>query len=337
MQIRAWVAVSAAAVVAFAGGALAATVVLIGPLGLRPPSPQAATAAPTSTPTATTHVALQSPAAGASLAFDEARSKVVAFDQSGETWTWDGQSWTRQHPAQSPPARKSAAMTYDPDHHLVLLWGGFANQVWSADLWSWDGANWAFIHVANSPPANGVPGWAFPGPVLTYDSQRHQIVLVRNNGSRPASPTGPDIWTWDGSAWTHADTSNAPPIWGSATYVPSLSGILFFGVDGNQSPQTWAFSSDTWTKLNSVLAPGVPPDDPPPMAYFGPAGPAEVVDGSGQIWAWKDGDWSPVAGSALGTSVGPSYSIVFDGARGQLVLLATATYVWDGKNWTRPS
>lgn len=322
--------------VAFASGALAATVALIGPLGLRQPSREAATS-PATTPIATPQVGSRSPDAGASLAFDEARSKVVAFDHSGETWTWDGRSWTQQHPAQSPPARESAAMTYDPDHHLVLLWGGFANQIWSADLWSWNGTNWAFIRAANPPPANGTLGWARPAPVLAYDSQRHVVVLVRNNGLHPASPTGPDIWTWDGSAWAHANISNAPPIWGSAAYAPSVNGILFFGVDGSESPQTWTLSADTWTKLPSVLAPEVPPDDPPPMAYIGLAGTEELVDGSGQIWAWKGGDWSRMAGSGVGTSVGRAYSIVFDGARGQLVLVAAATYVWDGKNWTRPS
>jgi len=332
MKGRAWVA--AVMVLAFAGGALAATVVLIGPLGLREPARKAAVATPTSTPIATPPVGERRPAAGASMAFDEARSKVVAFDRSAETWTWDGRSWTQQHPAQSPPARESAAMTYDPDHRLVLLWGGFANQTWTADLWSWDGTNWSFIHAANFPPANGTLGWARPVPVLGYDSQRHLVVLVRNNGSHPAGPTGPDVWTWDGSAWTHAGSSKVPPIWGSAAYVPAVNGILFLGVDAFAAPQTWTFSADTWTKLPSVLAPAVPPDDPPPMAYFGPAGTAELVDGSGQIWEWQGGDWRPVAGSALGAVLGRTYSIVFDSAHGQLVLLAAATYVWDGETWT---
>jgi len=337
MKGRAWVGVSAVVVLAFAGGALAATVVLVGPLGLREPSRRAAITTPASTPVATPPVGSRSPASGASLAFDEARSKVVAFDQSGETWMWDGRSWTQQHPAQSPPARESAAMTYDPDHRLVLLWGGFANQVWSADLWSWDGTNWALIHTANFPPANGTPGWARPAPVLAYDDQRHLVVLVRNNGSHPAGPTGPDVWTWDGSAWTHAGSSNVPPIWGSAAYVPAVKGILFLGVDGNAAPQTWTFTADTWTKLPSVLAPAVPLDDPPPIAYFGPAGTAELVDGSGQIWAWQGGDWTPKAGSALGTALGRTYSIVFDSAHRQLVLVAAATYVWDGTTWMRAS
>jgi len=336
MKGRAW-GVSAVALVAFTSGAIAATVVLIGPFGLRPPSREPAIAGATSTPIATPQVASPSPATGASLAFDEARSKVVAFDHSGETWTWDGRYWTRQHPAQSPPARESAAMTYDPNNRLVLLWGGFANQIWSADLWSWDGTNWASIHAANSPPANGTLGWARPAPVLAYDSQRHLVVLVRNNGLHPAGPTGPDVWTWDGSAWTHANNSNVPPIWGSAAYVPSVNGILFFGVDGNASPQMWTFSADRWTKLTSVLAPAVAPDDPPPMAYFGPAGTAELVDGAAQVWSWQGGGWSRIAGSALSTAVGRTYSIVFDSARGQLVLLAAATYVWNGKNWARPS
>jgi hypothetical protein len=226
-------------------------------------------------------------------------------------------------------------MTYDPDHHVVLLWGGFdsVSQISKADLWSWDGTTWAFIHTASSPPADQ-NAESFPAPVFAYDSQRHLVVLVRNNGFHPAGPRAPDIWTWDGSAWSQAAGANVPLIWGSASYDPAVNGILVFGVDGHMAPQTWSFSTGTWTKLNSVLAPTFPLDDPPPMIYFSPASSAELVDGSGQVWEWKGGDWHLQTGSAVSEPL-RTYSIAFDRTHGQLLLLGASTYTWDGKTWTR--
>jgi hypothetical protein len=33
-------------------------------------------------------------------------------------------------------------MTYDPEHHVVLIFGGNANGSYFSDLWTWDGTGW---------------------------------------------------------------------------------------------------------------------------------------------------------------------------------------------------
>ena len=43
---------------------------------------------------------------------------------AGDTWTWDGTTWTQQHPAASPPARYGASMAYDAATRGVVLFGG---------------------------------------------------------------------------------------------------------------------------------------------------------------------------------------------------------------------
>jgi len=54
------------------------------------------------------------------MAYDSTRGQVVLFgglDANskvlGDTWTWDGTTWTQKSPDTSPPARAGAAMAYD--------------------------------------------------------------------------------------------------------------------------------------------------------------------------------------------------------------------------------
>ncbi len=337
------VGLATAIVLAFTAGAAATTAVLIGPLGYRVPATEHAAASPSPAaspnPTASPSPS-PGPRTGPSLAFDEARNQVVLFGGSGQddTWTWDGKAWTLQHPAVSPPGRAGGAMTYDPDTKTVLLWGGYETNVQAADFWSWDGSGWTQLRSATFPPAEGVTGWAIPAPILTYDSQRHLAVLIRNSGSHPASPQAPDVWTWNGSAWSHPTVSTAPVIWGTAAYDPTLGSVLFFGVDSNSKPQTWAFDGATWAQLPSVLAPTVPLDDPPPMVYLQSANTAALVDASGGIWTWT-GDWTQLGGSA-GVPSTAGY-MVSDGLRGTLVRLGGTgasggqTWIWSGSSWAR--
>src|SRR5688500_10795432 len=67
---------------------------------------------------------------GHAMAYDEARDRVVVFggqrDRStalGDTWLWDGESWTRG--AESGPTPRSyAAMAYDRKRARAVLYGG---------------------------------------------------------------------------------------------------------------------------------------------------------------------------------------------------------------------
>jgi hypothetical protein len=56
----------------------------------------------------------------------------------GDTWTWDGSTWTKQAPATSPPAREFASMAYDPaTGNLVLFGGDNAGPRSFNDTWTW--------------------------------------------------------------------------------------------------------------------------------------------------------------------------------------------------------
>src|ERR1044072_4836661 len=115
------------------------------------------------------------------MTYDAARHDVVLFGgiagdpydvyPLADTWTWDGSTWTEQHPATSPPARFGPGMTYDAARDRVVLYGGYdwiGNYL--SDTWTWDGANWTEKHPATSPGKRFRPG-------MTYDARLKKVVL----------------------------------------------------------------------------------------------------------------------------------------------------------------
>ena len=96
----------------------------------------------------------------ASMAYDPATGQLVLFGgvgqgQSGilgDTWTWDGTTWTRAVTPPRAPRRGQARpwpMTRLPSQ-LVLFGGGGPNGD-LADTWTWDGTTWTQQTPATSP------------------------------------------------------------------------------------------------------------------------------------------------------------------------------------------
>jgi hypothetical protein len=110
----------------------------------------------------------------------------------GDTWTWNGTTWTQQAPAASPPARYGASMAYDAATGTAVLFGG-DNQKGCAqlgDTWSWDGTTWTQQAPAASPPARYEAAMA-------YDAATGTAVLFGGFAcyGRHARYLR-DTWTW---------------------------------------------------------------------------------------------------------------------------------------------
>lgn len=110
------------------------------------------------------------PAARAHGAFvyDGARGVTLLFGGGrdgqtfDDTWSWDGERWQELHSAHVPPARASAAATYDPVSKQVLLFGGLAAGLQELnDFWAWDGQDWTPISQASAPFARHGAGMAW--------------------------------------------------------------------------------------------------------------------------------------------------------------------------------
>jgi hypothetical protein len=93
-----------------------------------------------------------------------AGSELLLFDGLGETWLWDGATWSVQAGV-SPGKRDGAAMAYDAGSGQVLLFGGEGSAPGGlyADTWAWGDRGWRQVAGPQGPQA--VPNaWTPPDP-----------------------------------------------------------------------------------------------------------------------------------------------------------------------------
>jgi hypothetical protein len=71
----------------------------------------------------------------------------LSADDTMETWTWDGVTWTRHAPAATPPPRDGAGLAFDAARGMVVMGGGWSvvQNDDAASTWGWDGANWTLL------------------------------------------------------------------------------------------------------------------------------------------------------------------------------------------------
>lgn len=178
-----------------------------------------------------------SPRRGYSLAFDPVHQQIVLFggydSPSGtltnDTWTWDGDNWTKRSPSNSPSSRVYSALVWDGNTGRVLLFGGLGSGIAYNDTWQWDGNNW----IQSSPIVS--PSGTF-GAGLAYDVKHSAVVLFGGN----CCGTGDETWAW-GKITQSINLSaeiptvtQAPPISTFPAPVNLLTGTKAF-VAANQS------------------------------------------------------------------------------------------------------
>jgi hypothetical protein len=106
----------------------------------------------------------------------------------GDTWTWNGTTWTEQHPATSPGIRQEASLAYDAATGTVLLFGGVNadSTYYFGNTWTWDGTTWTKQAPADHPPGRYEAS-------LAYDAAAGTAVLF---GGSTATGYLADTWTW---------------------------------------------------------------------------------------------------------------------------------------------
>ncbi len=115
---------------------------------------------------------------GASTAYDAATGTVVLFGGSnapqgrifGDTWTWNGTSWTKQAPANRPAGREGGSAAYDAATGTVVLFGGQSGNYPLRGTETWDGSTWTKQAPANRPAAR-------EGAAMAYDSATGTVFL----------------------------------------------------------------------------------------------------------------------------------------------------------------
>jgi len=206
------------------------------------------------------------------MAYDPALGKIVLFGgfgfdaagtRYGDTWTYDGNTWTRQSPPTSPPALVGASMVFDPAINKMVLFGGSAGLVLSAQTWTYDGVTWTHESPATSPPGRSDAGMAF-------DPGSADVVLFGGANDSVANCVPlefVDTWTYNGTTW-HQQTSATSPSAREGVVMaddPTTGGVVLFGgavtVFGARCQlferfnDTWTYSRGTWSRLTPSVSP----------------------------------------------------------------------------------
>ncbi|HEX2680868.1 MAG TPA: kelch repeat-containing protein [Candidatus Dormibacteraeota bacterium] len=277
----------------------------------------------------------------AAAAWDSVRNQLVVFggfdgqnNVLNDTWTWNG-SWV-EHPVNGPSPRRQAAMAFDPENGLTVLYGGWAASHFY-DTWLWDGTSWQVANPAHTPSINGV---------MAFDPTSHSILLWGFAGSA-YPPADAETWKWSGSDWVQLDVQPAgSPMLKLDGYQfvlspdPASGRVVLVGHTSCCTPNTWDWDGTKWTLLGQVG----------PQGYqfnlaADPAVKAVVAEDNVATWIWDGARWTQ-----LSVSGGPGHlqeaSLAFD-SRDQVVLLfgglnpdvAYGTrnnlWSWDGQSWAQ--
>jgi hypothetical protein len=209
------------------------------------------------------------------MTYDASIKKTVMFggfgtvDYIGETWVWDGTTWTRVK-RNPPPSRALTSIWFDPTLKKTVIFGGIGRRTSDDrierfnDMWSFDGSGWTQLkNVTNAPAARY-------GAQTAIDPRTNKVLLfgglvLQVNGATQDQKYSNDFWSWDGSTWTQVNPTGATPPArenGALAYDPSSGQIvLFAGYSGFYLSDLWTLDAkNTWTvQAESTNPPAVIP------------------------------------------------------------------------------
>jgi N-acetylneuraminic acid mutarotase len=183
------------------------------------------------------------------LTYDTVRSRVVLFggvvkneSTFGDTWEWDGDSWT-QVADTGPRPRHGHAACFDSVHARVLLFGGEANSKRFGDTWAWDGKAWTQVADSGPTPRSG--------HAMCFEEGRGRAILFGGSDI-------PDTWSWGGKAWTQLNDVGPPPAENAGLVATGRSTILFGGYNRAGTSftdlinSTWELIDAEWTERQNM-------------------------------------------------------------------------------------
>jgi hypothetical protein len=243
--------------------------------------------------------------AGAAIELDAWRGAVVLFGGIGDggaladTWELIDQQWHASS-AEGPAPRTNAAMTFDPDHRTLLMFGGAAQADGGGELsdtWLYIDGGWV-----NGPDA-GPPARA--GALLFYDRARKRSVLA---GGLSGGAVVSDTWAFDGVRWQNLDAGldagAAATVCfnnetGEAQYGPSLfDGTTWQGPTQFYEPSSRIFTAAAWDERRQQV-----------IAYGGftwyvdcgcDCGIGYSYPALSDTWAWNGTAWRQLDGGLSG-------------------------------------
>lgn len=144
---------------------------------------------------------LQSPPSPSPLILFGGTNGNTAF---GDTWSFDGTTWTQLNPANSPSPRSGHCLGFDWFRRRIALFGGSNGATVLGDTWTFDGTDWAIVTAGGSTPAPRFNAG------MTWSLGRMRFLMVGGQDSAGISLSD----TWEFSAldgqWMQAPTAILP-------------------------------------------------------------------------------------------------------------------------------
>jgi hypothetical protein len=249
----------------------------------------------------------------------------------GDTWSWDGSSWTLVTQASAPGGRYNPALAYDTTRQRIVLFGGQgADSQPLGDTWTWDGTTWTQMAPTSAPSPRA-------GALVAWDNATQNIVLFGGCCAGDGSELS-DTWTWDGATWTLQAPATVPPASETASlaYDAARQKVVLFGGCCGASG-TWTWDGTNWTQKATTATPTLGGQ----MAYDDAAQTIVLLQTDGSIWTWDGSTWSPVS-----TGVAPAgrnqAGMAYDPVTQTVVLFGGSnngtpqndTWNWNGSTWT---
>lgn len=293
-------------------------------------------------------------------AFDPVRGRLVVFGgygqggYSGDTWEWDGATWTRTSVI-GPEPRNSPVMVFDRRRNRMVLFGGDTRDRLFGDTWAYDGQSRAWTKLADSGPAPRSTH------MLAYDAARDRVVLFGGfTGREGRRLIGylPDTWEFDGTTWVRvAESGPSGRTLAAFAYDAALRKVVMFGgsgaSDGSGPPPPSATFGDTWEwdgrQWTEIGADAPPARDHVTMDFDVVRNGLVLIGGyapgSGQlgdVWQRVGSRWSRV--TAANTPALAGHRVIFDTKASRLLIFGgfgggqgPSTDVWAlaGGAWTQ--
>lgn len=183
---------------------------------------------------------------------------------------------------------------------------------------------------------------------MTYDSARHALIVACRTGFEPpGAPARVFLGQADGT-WTALpsvtlpDGSDIEIAYDSDRHVTVLYAA---GESGAAERRVWELSGTTWNVIEAAAAPVQCLDGA--MLQYDPVRKKTVLVGcngypeegqASETWLWDGANWTLAADTSHSPSGAVGGSMVFDAARGEMVLLTHSTmetWTFDGSTWTQ--
>ena len=288
----------------------------------------------------------------ASMVYDAAVGKVVLFGglaadgvtALGDTWEFNGTSWSKLTPAFSPSARSDYSMAYDSALGEPVLFGGITEGgSVQQDTWLFDFNTWQKLTLGNKPPVRS-------DAAMTYDAAVNQVVLFGGLGSTGINTLG-DTWEFNGSNWTQVAPATSPTArsYASMAYDTSTKQVVLYGgldPSSNTLGDEWTYnpSTLTWTAQTTATLPSARSDSDivynssaNQLVLFGGLDPS--VNTLGDTWTSTGTTWvaqtpQPRSDAAMAFDAASNAVVLFGGLDVNSNTLGD-TWTYTGTTWTQ--